>query len=169
MLKFWIFVVNFLTGVALAVMMVRDRLRDDTYVTKVVIDRPFDEVWPWLADPRRYVQIAPDWITSVESAAEGRYAVRHAGKPTTDEMQVELDRPQGVVDLIFGNERCQARAVRLGADRTAVMLLAKRWPDCGVVAWVRYKWTVSRDLAHAKQVIEDAAGQTVQVPAVAVR
>lgn len=154
MVKFWLFVVNFLTGLALAVMLVRDRLRDDAYVTKVVIDRPFDDVWPWVADPARYAQLAPGWVAQIHPVGASQYDVTLAGSAAGQTMSVQLDRAQGVVDLTFGNERCYARAVSLDAERTAIMLFAKRWQQCGAVAWVRYKWTVSRDLTHAKEVIE---------------
>lgn len=156
MLKFWLFVVNFLTGVALAVMMVRDRLRDDSYVTKVVVERPLDVVWPWLADPRKYPELAPGWLTAVDAPAAGPLTIRLPGNAGPQPLGMELDAARHTVDLTIGSESCSFRAVALDARRTAVIVFAKRWDSCGVVPWVRYKWTVSRDLGHAQAVIERA-------------
>ena len=46
-------------------------VREDTHVSSVFVDAPFDIVWAWITNPSRFPTIHPNWTSEVTRGARG--------------------------------------------------------------------------------------------------
>lgn len=124
-----------------------------TYVSEVVINKPYDEVWTWISNPSTYDKVYPHWVKSAQKVDGTIY---HISDQFGGSYNVKLisDKNLGVVDLKIGEETSQTRLFDLDGKRTAIIHLAKRWKNLGFVQWFFHKIIVWRDFRNAKKVIE---------------
>lgn len=128
--------------------------QENTYVSKVVVDKPLAMVWAQLSEPSNYARLYPNWIRAIKKTGDNAYFVEDQfGKsyPIT----VVLSREFGVVDLHIGNEASRLRLFELGPNSTVVVHLAKKWDGIGWLGWFFHKVTTDRDLKNAKRQIEE--------------
>ena len=126
---------------------------DNTYTTKVVIDKPFDVVWSWVSDPLKYPKIYPNWVKTITKKSEQNYQVDDQFGGSYD-IELIANKDYGIVDLQIGPEASFLRLYRLDEIRTVVIHLAKRWKAESFVIWFFHKITTDKDFKNAKKVIE---------------
>lgn len=140
-------------------------MRQDTHVSSVLVDAPFDAVWAWITDPVRFPIIYPNWTSEIRkvTAADGE---RYEGvAPNGDRFEIvpRLDRAHGVVDFGIVNEggtaelSRAARVLPLKEGGCVIVHLAYRLEGVNEVFWEHFKAGTDTDLEHAKDVIERAA------------
>jgi len=128
-----------------------------TYVSEIIVTKPFDIVWQWLSNPLNYEKLYPNWIKKIIIASDGVYKVEDRfGK--TYMMDVKLAKEYGIIDLYIhlpsGEEVSQSRVYPLSDTETAVVHVAKRWSGANAFVWFFHKTNTDRDFAHAKKTIE---------------
>lgn len=140
-----------LLGVALGILIIRNR--KDTYVSEIIVNKPYDVVWGWVSDPLKYPTIYPNWLKTVSGMGGDSFHIEDQFGHSFD-MKAVRSREHGTVDLTMGEESSRSRVYRLDENRTAIVHLAKRWKGSTFVVWFFHKLTTDRDFRHAKQVIE---------------
>ena len=126
---------------------------NDTHISKVVINKPFEMVWPWVSNPLRYSQIYPHWIKNVTQKSEDVFSVQDQFGSAYD-IKLIKNKEFGVVDLMIGSEKSSARLISIDEGRTIMIHIAKRWEGCSFLIWFFHKITTDKDLKYAKNVIE---------------
>ncbi len=130
---------------------------NDTYVSAVVVERPFTVVWTWIADPQNYGLLYPHWIKQVLPQGNHLFQVNDQfGKSYG--LLLSEDKTWGIVDLQIGEESSRCRLYPLDPHRTLIVHVAKRWKGASFWIWFFHKRTTNRDLKHAKRVMERAEG-----------
>lgn len=107
-------------------------MREDTHVSSVFVDAPFDIVWAWITDPLRFPTIYPNWTSEVTRGPRGEGYEGVAPNGDTFKIVPKLDRAHGVADFEIvdeeGNvELSRARVFPLKAGGCAIIHLAYRW------------------------------------------
>jgi hypothetical protein len=127
--------------------------QENTHVSKVVCNRPFNIVWDQISNPQNYPKLYPNWIKSIKKISENRYFVDDQFGQSY-EMTLFLNKEFGVVDLQIGKEASRMRIMPLSDDSTVVVHLAKKWSDINQICWFFHKRTTDRDFKNAKAIIE---------------
>jgi len=127
--------------------------RNDTYVSDVTINRPFDVAWVWLSEPSNYRRLYPNWIKEITPASGDAYKVndRFGGSYI---VTVIRSKEFGIVDLHIGTETSRLRLIPLSAEKTLAVHVATRWTAANALAWFFHKRTTDQDLENAKMIIE---------------
>jgi len=125
----------------------------DTYVTEVVINRPYDDVWTWISDPTKYAKLYPNWVKHVEKKSETIFQIDDQFGHS-NEASLKAIKESGTIDLQIGSELSRLRIYPLDENRTAIVHLAKRWKNATFIIWFFHRRTTDKDFENAKQVIE---------------
>ncbi|MBI4041202.1 MAG: hypothetical protein HY390_04980 [Deltaproteobacteria bacterium] len=127
----------------------------DTYISEVVVAKPFDVVWEWISNPLKYAEIYPNWIKSVEQRSQNIFQVQDQFGSTYD-IELIANKIYGIVDLSIGPEISRSRLYALDEHRTAIVHFSKRLKNSSLIVWFFHKLTTDKDLKHAKKIIEQA-------------
>ena len=128
-------------------------LQKDTHVTQVIIKKPYDEVWSHLSNPLEYNKLYPHWIKKTSLKTPTTFLVDDQFGKSYD-VNVFLDKKNGVIDLAIGSELSRMRVFPLDTERTEVIHLAKLWNGANALIWFFHKRTTDRDFYNAKWLLE---------------
>lgn len=136
------------------------RTSRDTYITKVVINKPYEYVWSKISDPLNYPSLYPGWIKKVELVSSDHYRIRFPHMDEAFSMKRLINKDAGLIDLhIFlpGKEEPEVsvgRIISIGQNRTAVVHLGVKWKEFNPVYWLIYTFIIDSDFKNAAKVIE---------------
>jgi hypothetical protein len=138
------------------IILLRPHLFATTYITKVIIDRPYEIVWKWLADLNTYAKLYPKWIRTISPVAGDEFLVTSPHMAESYRIKAHANEEWGVIDVHFSNRKevSRTRILRLSENQTAVIHLGTKWEGFNWFLWIIYQFNVDSDFMNAKQFIE---------------
>jgi hypothetical protein len=129
-------------------------LQDTVYISKVIVNKPYDLVWSQLSNPTNYARLYPNWVKMIKNTGENQYLVDDQFGNSYP-IETELNKDFGVIDLKIGPEASKTRLISLDSNSTAVIHLAKKWNDINFIGWYFHKRTTDKDLNNVKKLLEE--------------